>query len=130
MSGAAGMLAETMLGTQSSWLIVLAAFMGVSWLANWWASSSTSKPLQYLGLILFTVAETIIFAPLLFFTIYYSGDSTALLAKAGIVCARTVSRIDGGRFSDEKRFFVYSDPSDDRRFCRARLYRWGNYLRV
>ena len=85
MSGAAGMLAETMIGTKYSWLIVLAAFMGVSWLANWWANSSTSKPLQYLGLILFTVAETIIFAPLLFFAVYYIGDSTALLAKAGIV---------------------------------------------
>lgn len=33
-----------------SWLIVLAAFMGASWLANHWAHSETSQAKQYLGL--------------------------------------------------------------------------------
>lgn len=86
MSGAALTLAKTMLGTRYSWLIVLAAFMGVSWLANWWANSATSKPLQYLGLLLYTVAEAIIFAPLMFFATYYSGDNgIETISKAGIV---------------------------------------------
>ncbi len=59
--------------------------MGVSWLANWWASSSTSKPLQYLGLIIYTIAEVIIFAPLLFLSTYYSGGGYETIAKAGVV---------------------------------------------
>jgi FtsH-binding integral membrane protein len=57
-------LLELMFGM--SWLIVLAAFMGISWLANSWASSDTSKAVQYLGLGLYIVAETIIFLPLLY----------------------------------------------------------------
>lgn len=85
VSGAALTLAQTMLGTQYSWLIVLGAFMGVSMLANWWANSATSKPLQYLGLMLYTVAQAIVFAPLLFFAAFRSGDGVEMIAKAGIV---------------------------------------------
>jgi hypothetical protein len=49
-----------------SWLIVLAAFMGVSWLAERWANSETSPQIQYLGLGIFVVAEAVIFLPLLY----------------------------------------------------------------
>ena len=49
-----------------SWLVVLAAFMGISWLANSWARSDTSQATQYLGLGIYIVAETIIFLPLLY----------------------------------------------------------------
>src|SRR5262245_22892071 len=47
-------------------LIILAAFIGVSYLARSWAYSATSKGTQYAGLLLFVVFEAIIFAPLLF----------------------------------------------------------------
>jgi FtsH-binding integral membrane protein len=47
-------------------LIILAAFIGVSYLARSWARSATSKGTQYAGLLLFIVFEAIIFAPLLF----------------------------------------------------------------
>ena len=83
-SGAGAWVAQTMLGTSYSWLIVLAAFMGVSFLANMWANSQTSKPLQYLGLGLFIVAEAIIFLPLMFFAAAKSNDFE-IFAKAGIV---------------------------------------------
>lgn len=79
----AASLAMTMIGGWN-WLIVLAVFMGVSWLAQSWASSSTSKPLQYMGLLLFTVAESIIFLPLLFFASLRS-NSTEIIAQAGVV---------------------------------------------
>jgi len=49
-----------------SWLVVLVAFMAVSALANYWAHSDTSPGLQYAGLALYTVAEAIIFLPLLY----------------------------------------------------------------
>jgi FtsH-binding integral membrane protein len=48
-----------------SWILILAAFMGVSWLANYWAQSGASPALQYIGLGLYVVAEAIIFLPLL-----------------------------------------------------------------
>ena len=48
-----------------SWMIVLLAFMGVSWVADRWARSSTSLPMQYFGLIVYTVAEVVVFIPLI-----------------------------------------------------------------
>lgn len=62
-------LAEQFVGllgqSQYGWLLVLGAFMAVSWLANSWASSSTSLTMQYLGLGLYVVAESIILLPML-----------------------------------------------------------------
>jgi FtsH-binding integral membrane protein len=51
--------------TPMGWLIVLGAFMLVSYIANRWALSSTSLGMQYAGLSLYVVAESIIFLPLL-----------------------------------------------------------------
>jgi FtsH-binding integral membrane protein len=73
-----------MLGGNFSWFIVLALFMGVSMLANWWANSQTSKAMQYMGLGLYVVAEAIIFVPLLFIAAHYGGGGDVIL-KAGIV---------------------------------------------
>jgi FtsH-binding integral membrane protein len=59
-------LVRTMLGGRAIWLIILAAFMGVSWLANSWAHSNVSPGLQYMGLGLYVLAEAVIFLPLLY----------------------------------------------------------------
>lgn len=67
----------------NSWFIVLALFMGVSFLANWWAHSSDNKALHYLGLGLFIVAEAIVFVPMLYIAAAQGGPNT--IAKAGIV---------------------------------------------
>lgn len=83
ISGAGAAIAQTMLGGRLSWFIVLALFMGVSMLANWWANSQTSSAMQYLGLALYVVAEAIIFLPLLFISTYYAGPDVIL--KAGII---------------------------------------------
>lgn len=82
-SGMAQDIAYTMLGGRWSWFLVLLAFMGVSMLANWWANSQTSKAMQYLGLGLYTVAEAIIFVPLLFIVQIKAGGGVIL--EAGIV---------------------------------------------
>lgn len=71
-------------GRSTGWLLVLGLFMLVSFLANRWATSETSTVTQYLGLGVFIVAEAVIFVPLLFLSMYYSGDASILL-KAGIV---------------------------------------------
>jgi FtsH-binding integral membrane protein len=69
-----------------AWLVVLAAFMGVSWLAETWARSGASPQLQYAGLALFVVAEAVIFLPLLYMAAYIS-KSPDVIPTAGIVTA-------------------------------------------
>ena len=84
-TGAATAITSLMFsGGSIGWLVVLGLFMGVSFLANRWATSETSKMTQFLGLGIFIVAEAIIFVPLIFMATYYAGDASVLL-KAGIV---------------------------------------------
>ncbi len=80
-------IAQKMVSGPYSWLIVIGLFMGVSYVAQKWALSDTSRPQQYMGLILFTVAESIIFLPLLFMATYdqYGNFDLGVLAKAGVV---------------------------------------------
>jgi len=78
----AGTIARAMTGG-FSWLIVLAAFMGVSWLAERWAQSDTSPQMQYLGLGLYVVAQAIIFLPLLYIAANYSSDG--VIPTAGLI---------------------------------------------
>lgn len=85
-SGIAGSIMSVLsIGGGMSWLLVLAAFMGVSWLAGAWANSQTSKPMQYLGLLLYIVAEAIIFVPLIFKIATFSSNPGDVIMKAGIV---------------------------------------------
>ena len=85
VSGAAiEILSVLTMGGSMGWLLVLAAFMGVSFLANRWAMSDTSTGTQLLGLGLYVVAEAVIFVPLIGYAMYASGDFS-VLAKAGIV---------------------------------------------
>lgn len=84
VSGAAYMIANVIFsGGSMGWLVVLAAFMGISFLANRWAVSETSSLTQYLGLGIFIIAEAVIFVPLLFMATYYADDGS-LIMKAGI----------------------------------------------
>jgi len=58
--------AITQVVARSSWLVILGAFMLVSWLASKLAFSSASLGVQYAGLAAYVVAEALIFAPLLY----------------------------------------------------------------
>jgi len=84
-TGIATLIASVMFsGGSIGWLVVLGLFMGISFLANRWATSETSVTTQYLGLGIFIIAEAIIFVPLIMMATLYSGDTTVLL-NAGIV---------------------------------------------
>ena len=48
-----------------NWLLILAAFMVVSSVADRWARAETSREQQYLGLALAVVAQAVLFLPLL-----------------------------------------------------------------
>jgi FtsH-binding integral membrane protein len=63
-----------------NWGVVLAAFMVVSWVADYWASHARSRAMQYAGLGLYVVAEAIIFVPLL--TIV-AVKTAAIVARGG-----------------------------------------------
>lgn len=59
-------LMRQLFASQYGWLAVLFGFMGISWLANSWATSDASRSMQYAGLGLYVIAEAIIFVPLLY----------------------------------------------------------------
>src|ERR1700722_8990542 len=57
----AGQVMQYLAGSMLSWLLVLGAFMLASWVAQYWAQTATSLPLQYAGLGLYVAAEAVIF---------------------------------------------------------------------
>lgn len=76
---------QWMVGGRWNFLIVLGAFMVVSWIADGWARSATSLPTQYAGLILYVVAEAAIFFPILFIARHFGGEHT--IEVAGLLTA-------------------------------------------
>lgn len=91
----------SLMGARFGWLLVLGAFMGVSWLAQKWANSDTSPAMQYLGLGLYVVAEAIIFLPLLYVAAYYTSEhviiSSGLITMflfAGLTASVFISKKD------------------------------------
>lgn len=64
------------------WLLVLGAFMGVSWLAEGMARRATSEGTQYAGLALYVVAEALIFVPILVIATAYGGSMVLVTAAA------------------------------------------------
>jgi len=84
-SGAAGaILSVITTGGSMGWLLVIAGFMGISYLANRWAMSDVSSATQYMGLAIYIIAEAVIFVPMIAFAMYASGDGSVLV-QAGIV---------------------------------------------
>ncbi len=72
------------------YLLFFAAFFGVSMLADAWARSSTSRGMQYLGLMLYVTAEAIFFLPLLYFAQKSAVDfglpgGADLISAAGLI---------------------------------------------
>lgn len=79
--------AETLFGIVGmfggwTWLLVLGAFMAVSWVASSMARSTTSLAMQYAGLGLYVVAEALIFVPLLTMAAYVGGGGVLVTAGA------------------------------------------------
>lgn len=70
--------------------IMLGGFMLVSWIANWWARSSTSIGLQYAGLSLYVIAESIFMLPMLWWADKMSlqltdGAAVGVIPAAGVI---------------------------------------------
>jgi FtsH-binding integral membrane protein len=78
-----------MFQSRFSWLIVMVAFIGVSYLANYWAFNGGNPALQYAGLSLYVVAEALIFVPILYVAMFLipsePGHQFDLVGQAGIL---------------------------------------------
>ena len=92
------------------WLGVLGAFFVVSMVAEKWARSAVSPAMQYAGLGLYVLAESVIFAPLLYFanrshpSVISSAALTTLVLFGGLTLAVFVTRKD---FSFLRTFLVF-----------------------
>ncbi|MFC5049615.1 Bax inhibitor-1 family protein [Rubritalea spongiae] len=86
-----------------NWWLVLIVFMGVSWIASKWATSSTSLGMQYAGLALYVVAEAIIFIPILYLAVGMTG-STVVIGQAGIITVALFLGITAVAFITKKDF--------------------------
>jgi len=97
-AGLAMPLAQSMLSL--NWLIILGGFMVVGWLATHVAHTVQSKPLQYVALVGFVVAQAIMFLPLLAIAIasqpgiVESAVGVTLLGTAGLTAVAFITRKD------------------------------------
>lgn len=97
-SGMAQPLAQRMLSV--NWLLVLGAFMIVSWLASRLAHRASSAQVQYAGLAAFIVAEAVLFVPMLYLADLYapgaiqSAATLTLIGFAGLTAVVVFTRYD------------------------------------
>jgi FtsH-binding integral membrane protein len=66
-------------------IILLIGFIGVSYLANYWAQSNASPVLQYAGLGLYVAAQAVIFLPLMWYVTTQIANGNEIIAQAGVL---------------------------------------------
>ena len=94
---------------ETNWLFFLGAFIGAAWLASRFANSTQNKPLQYAGLALYVLAESLIFIPMLYIAQYKAGGN--VIETAGYITAAGFIALSGIIF-----------------FTRVDLRGWTKYL--
>jgi FtsH-binding integral membrane protein len=72
-------------GSRYSWLLILGGFMVAGWLARALIAGAKTRPMQYVGLGIYIVAEAVIFLPILTLAIYFS--SPKVLPNAALITA-------------------------------------------
>lgn len=86
-----------------AWLVVLGGFMIVGWLASRLATSNASVATQYAGLALYTVAEAVIFLPMMALAISFTG-SALIIGQAAVLTGALVLGITTVAFTTRKDF--------------------------
>jgi len=71
-----------------TWLVFLGGVMAVGWIADSWAHSNTSRSMQYAGLGVYTLAQAVLFLPLLYIATHFAGPS--VIPSAGIMTLAVV----------------------------------------
>jgi FtsH-binding integral membrane protein len=90
-------------GSALNMLLIFGVFIGVSYLAQMWAMSSTSRGVQYAGLSIYVLLEAAIILPLLVVAAKFSGDST-IIPTAGILTLAIFGGLTGIVFVTKKDF--------------------------
>ncbi len=72
--------------SEYSWLAVMGAFIVVSYVADSWAKGSRSAGMQYAGLGLYTVAEAVIFLPMIILARQFIG-AEGIMTAGGVTLA-------------------------------------------
>jgi len=86
-------------------LAMVAAFIGVGYLADRWARSATSTPMQYAGLGLFVFAESILFLPLIGIALMLGAQGEpGILSKAALITGMMFASLTGIVFITRKDF--------------------------
>jgi FtsH-binding integral membrane protein len=100
------------LGAAGNWgpMLMLVAFMAVSWVARSWAESGSSPTMQYAGLGLYVVAEALIFVPLMHVAMRFGPD---IPIQAGLITATVFAGLTA---------FMFATKAD--------LSSWGSYLGI
>jgi FtsH-binding integral membrane protein len=88
-------------GSRFGWLIVMVAFMAVSWIADKWARSDTSQNMQYAGLGLYVVAQAVIFLPMLTLAARWAPD---VIGQAAVLTGALVAALTAVAFITRKDF--------------------------
>src|SRR5690606_32545181 len=94
-------LIQMMVGGKFGWLVVLGAFMDVSYLAERLSVSQASRVVQYAGLAIFVLAEAVIFLPLLFMAAYLAEDPNIIM-KAGLTSVAVFGGLTLAAFASGK----------------------------
>lgn len=87
MTGLAESIYDLVAGSSGAWLLVLGGFMVVSWLASSAAHDVLNPARQYAGLFGLAVAESLIFAPFLFYIFEVEGGGAVTVGSAAVVTA-------------------------------------------
>jgi uncharacterized protein len=100
-TGLAERIYDLVTGTSAAWLLVLGAFMVVSWMATSAAHDVLDPARQYAGLFGLAAAEALLFAPFLFYVFEVEGGGTVTSAAAitaigfgGLTVVGLVTRTD------------------------------------
>lgn len=100
------MLSALSLG-RFAWLVFMAAFIGVSMLAQSWANSESSRGMQYMGLGLYTLFESILFVPLIALALTIGaqpGGDTSILPRAIMITLTLFGGLTGVVFITRQDF--------------------------
>jgi FtsH-binding integral membrane protein len=101
-SGIAEDVIRTLFGQSAGMLLLMVAFIGGGWIAQYWARSQTSMVMQYVGLGLYVLLEVVIFLPLLYVAVNFSDPS--ILPTAAVLTLALFGGLTAGVFITGKDF--------------------------
>ena len=102
--GIAEVLFDVVVSTRFAWFIFIGGFSLLGWLSRELTAKADSVNLQYIGLGIYVMGEALIFAPMLYFAQYYTGDPN-LISTAAILTLFMFGGLTTVAFTTRKDFY-------------------------